>query len=49
MVGRPPLKLLARSLQLQDDISTLIKANQMECVLADIDADGCDRGRHWLT
>ncbi len=38
-VGQVPIELPWRSLQLQYDMAVLIEADQMENVLADIDAD----------
>ena len=43
-IGKTPLKLLPRTLQLQNNCTALIEA-QMKGVLANIDADCSDRGR----
>jgi hypothetical protein len=44
-IGKTPLKLLPRTLQLENNCSALIEAQQMKGVLANIDADCSDRGR----
>src|SRR5262249_45212569 len=38
-IGKTPLKLLPRTLQLQNNCTALIEPHQVERVLADIDAD----------
>jgi hypothetical protein len=43
-IGKTPLKLLPRTLQLQNNCTALIEAHQVERVLADIDADCFDTG-----
>ncbi len=42
-VRQATLKLLARGLQLQNNYSASIEANQVERVLTNIDTDRCDR------
>ena len=42
--GKPALKLSARALQLQNDRSALIEADEMETILAEVDADRADGG-----
>jgi hypothetical protein len=41
-VGQAPIELPSRRLQLQYDVAALIEADQMEDVLADIDANRGD-------
>src|SRR6266481_3997735 len=48
-IGKAPLKLLPRGLQLQNDVPALIEADQVERILADIDTNRGDDGCCWLT
>jgi hypothetical protein len=43
-IGKAPLKLLPRGLQLQNDVPALIEADQVKRILADIDTNRGDDG-----
>jgi hypothetical protein len=45
-VHEPPLELRPRDLQVQNNCPALIEADQVERILADIDADRGDGGWH---
>jgi len=45
-IGKTPCELFSRGLQLENNCAALIEAHQMEGVLANIDTNRGDRGRH---